>query len=740
MLKFIRNILIFILKKSIELIEKIEYRKYDLDEENISKKILNTLNTKFKVLTDTGYESVDNIHITQPYIEWKIETENGYFLQAADNHILFDFNFGQVFIKDLKIKDFIQTDVGPQRVVSITKNYFRSSMFDLSVNSPNHRFYTNGILSHNTICSSITILHYVLFNNNKNVLVTANILDTAVEILSKIREIYQSLPFFLQQGIVNWNQKFMVFENKSRIKGFATTKTSSIGQAADFLYLDEFAHIPDATADKFYKSVFPTVSNIDNSKIIITSTPNGYNLFHRLLTDAEKPESEKSSYAAKRVYWWQVPKRFVTYIKLDSRKLEDLGIKRDTVMEYLQQKYENNKSEIKYDSELKKWVIHVFNNDDCTEEDILKEEISGIRFLEFSDITTWKKEAIKNIGGEDAFNQEYDLRFINSSRNILSEAIIDKINKNKKEYEWIPIENLDRLKFSYKDLHWVKDQDLFDINQRLNYKIVMSIDISEGLGQDYSIINIFKISPKDSHLINRQKSKYKSLVDFVKLEQIGMFRSNLTSVSQLSEILYLICFEFFNPDNVKVVLEINTYGNELLAHLPNVFDGKNNYGSSIFFRYKHRQDAQEEKIGIKIGDNKNLLVKEYQERMEMESIYVNNIVNITEVTTFIKHVTSAGNIRYAADGSSNDDTVMTLVSLSSVFGKPNFNQIVDDFIQSSNNSEFKSLVDEFMSSSEYIEPINYSQILDIRRRKMNSNVKSDVSENSVNEWLAKLKR
>ena len=67
-----------------------------------------------------------------------------------------------------------------------------------------------------TICSSIMMLHYVLFNNNKNVLVTANKLDTAVEVLDKIREIYQRLPFFLQQGIINWNQKFMVFENKSR--------------------------------------------------------------------------------------------------------------------------------------------------------------------------------------------------------------------------------------------------------------------------------------------------------------------------------------------------------------------------------------------------------------------------------------------------------------------------------------------------------------------------------------------
>ena len=42
------------------------------------------------------------------------------------------------------------------------------------------------------------------------------------------------------------------------------------------------------------------------------------------------------------------------------------------------------------------------------------------------------KEAIKDIGGEDAFNQEYGLRFINASKSLLNEAIIDELLKNKK--------------------------------------------------------------------------------------------------------------------------------------------------------------------------------------------------------------------------------------------------------------------------------------------------------------------
>jgi hypothetical protein len=723
----------------IRFIEKIEYKKRSLDEDDISKKIINSLNTSnLKVLTDTGYEPVSKIHLTQPYTHWIIKTNN-FYLSCADNHIVFDEEIEEIFIKDLKIGDAIQTKNGPEKIISIIKTKFKSSMFDCTVDHPNHRLYTNGILSHNTICSSIMMLHYVLFNNNKNVLVTANKLDTAVEVLDKIREIYQRLPFFLQQGIINWNQKFMVFENKSRIKGFATTKTSSIGQTADFLYLDEFAYLPDNIADKFYKSVFPTVSNIENSKIIITSTPNGFNLFHRLLSEAEKPEGEKSSYCAKRVYWWKVPKRFSTYIRLNTKKSEELNIDRDVLLKYLIEKYPKNNHSLKYSDELKKWVIITLNTSDCTEEDILSESFNGVRLLEFSDITTWKKETIKDIGGEEAFNQEYDLRFINSSRSLLSETLIDDLTKNKKPYEWERIEEFEeKLKFSYQGFKWIQDDDIYLPLKRKDYKIIISVDVSEGLGQDYTVMNIFKVGMKSIELIESQKHKYKSIVDFFRLEQIGIFRSNLISVQQLSEILYLTAFEFFNPDNVKIVLEINTYGNELLAHLPHVFDGKNNYGSSIFFRFKHRTDAIEEKIGLKVGDNKNLLVKEYQDKMEERSIIINNEINISEITTFIKHTTNAGNTRYAADGSSNDDTVMTIIDMCAIFQKNDFKQIIEDYCDSLSDTTMKTYINQVLNGMEYTEGVDYKQLLDIkRRRSLKNRYKNDASSSSP--WSNQLK-
>ena len=229
----------------------------------------------------------------------------------------------------------------------------------------------------------------------------------------------------------------------------------------------------------------------------------------------------------------------------------------------------------------------------------------------------------------------------------LNESVIDSLLKNKKTYIYrdIPMFN-DKLKFMYNDLKWLDDDTVFNHNDRKDIKGIMSIDISEGLGQDYTIINIFKLGIKPTHLIEMQKSNLYDFSDFFWLEQIGLYRSNLISVKQLADLFYMLAFEYFDYEKFRVVLEINTYGNELLAHLPHVFEGRNNYGSGIFFRYKHRMDSDEEKIGLKIGDNKNLLIKDYQENMTKNNFNITNEDNIKEITTFVKHITSSGNIRY----------------------------------------------------------------------------------------------
>lgn len=728
MYRIFKKLLILITKNLITLIEKYEYRKISLDEDDINKKILNSINVLgIKTNTDTGYQKISKLHLTQPYKNYILKTES-YKISCADNHIVFDSTFNEVFVKNLKIGDYIQTENGLEKVISLEIDDFKSSMFDATIDHVNHRFYTNGILSHNTISSAIFMVHTILFNNDKNIMIVANKGDTAIEIVDKIKSIYSLLPFYMKPGAKTWNQKSLTFDNGCRIKTATRTKTPAIGFTIDVLYLDEFAHIPSNIIEPYYTAVYPTVSAIKNSKIIITSTPNGMNLFHKLLTDAERPEGDpqKNNYKAMRVYWYQVEGRFVTYIRLNEHRLYEHSINKEYVYDEVVKKWGGvTKVDMDWNIDLQKNVISVYNNDLCSDEEVKKFRIidgkgNDIPIISISEVTTWKEEAIKDIGGEDAFNQEYGLRFINDSKSLLNESIIDDLLKNKRNYVYREIDTLtNRLKFSYDDLKWVDDENIFIHEKIKDYKIVISVDISEGLGLDYSVINIFKISPKSSSLVEIQKRSYKSVVDFFKLDQIGVYRSNIVSIKQLAEIFYVLVFEYLNPDNLKVILELNNYGNTLLAELPHVFDGNNDYGSFVFERYKHRIDSNEEKVGLKITGTKNLLVKDYQDLMGMKSFYINNEETIREITTFVKQTTSSGNVKYAADVG-NDDIVMTIVNTTSIFTKHDFKEMIEDLMESMNKDEV-DYISDCMSNSEYIEIIDYSQVLKVRREYMTKN-------------------
>lgn len=627
-------------------------------------------------------------------------------------------------------------------VGSITLRDYQKDILDNFVNSRFNILMASRQVG-KTISSAIFILHTILFNNDKNAMIVANKGDTATEIVDKIKSIYTLVPFFLKPGIKVWNQKSLTFENGCRIKTSARSKTPAIGFTIDLLYLDEFAHIPSNIIEPYYTAAFPVTSAVQNSKIIITSTPNGMNLFHKILSEAERPEGDplKNNYKAMRVYWHQVPGRFVTYLRLNDNKMFEYGVTKEQIFDRVREFYPETvtKTTMYYNQDFQKNIISVFNNELCTDEDVKQLTFIDSKGFEtplraLGELTTWKEEAVKDIGGEDAFNQEYGLRFINSSKSLLNESIIEELLNSKKNYIFEEISEFEnKIKFSYKDLKWVDNYDIFSPINRNDFKILMSVDIAEGLGQDYSIINMFRISEKSRELIDVQKVKYKSIVDFFKLEQIGLFRSNLVSVKQLAELLYMLAFEYFNPDNVKIVLELNNYGNTLLAELPHVLDGNNDYGSSVFFRYKHRVDAPEEKVGLKVGENKNLLVKDYQDLMLSKGFSVNNEDTIREITTFVKHTTTAGNTRYAGDGNANDDCVMSIVNLSSVFEKNEFKEMVTEHFDRFCSTEFKNYVNECLNKMDYVEGVDYGQLLRIRRDHMNRQ-KAYNPESNIN-WF-----
>lgn len=154
-----------------------------------------------------------------------------------------------------------------------------------------------------TTTSAVFMLHYILFNTDKNALVLGNKRRTAIEILDKAKKIYLELPFFLKPGIYKWNEGEIVLDNGCRLMAEATTINSGISFTFHCVLSDEFAHIQPNIIDKFYNNLFPTIT-AGKARFMITSTQNGRNLFYRLYKAAESGESE---YAPFKTDWDEVP-------------------------------------------------------------------------------------------------------------------------------------------------------------------------------------------------------------------------------------------------------------------------------------------------------------------------------------------------------------------------------------------------------------------------------------------------
>ena len=150
------------------------------------------------------------------------------------------------------------------------------------------------------------LLHYVLFNENKNVAILANKSSTARDLLGRLQLAYEHLPKWLQQGVMNWNKGSLELENGSKIVAAATSSSAIRGGSFNIIFLDEFAYIPNNIADEFFSSVYPTISAGKSSKIMIVSTPHGMNMFYKIWTDAI---NKNNTYIPIEVDWREVPGR-----------------------------------------------------------------------------------------------------------------------------------------------------------------------------------------------------------------------------------------------------------------------------------------------------------------------------------------------------------------------------------------------------------------------------------------------
>jgi hypothetical protein len=112
--------------------------------------------------TPQGWINIEGVGKTVKYEEHKLVLASGDELICADDHILYrcdnlDFNskkcdMHEVYCKELELGDFIMTKDGPDMIMDLSTTGKKSHMYDLQLSEgSNKRYYTNNILSHNSL-------------------------------------------------------------------------------------------------------------------------------------------------------------------------------------------------------------------------------------------------------------------------------------------------------------------------------------------------------------------------------------------------------------------------------------------------------------------------------------------------------------------------------------------------------------------------------------------------------------
>ncbi len=434
-----------------------------------------------------------------------------------------------------------------------------------------------------TTTTIVEIVHFLCFNIDKDVVVIAQSDKVVTEILNKIKECFSRIPFFMQPGVISFTKDKIFLDNGCRLSIGVASESVVQGFSLDLVYIDEFAYIRSSLITKFWNNIVPSISNNPKSRIIITSTPNGRNLFYKLWTDAIMGANKFKPF---RIYVEDVPRK---------QSLEDF------------------KAEMISLFGIEGWLQGFECSFDVGLKSIFDTKMQGV---------------LRNIQKE---NEEFW-----PQRTVVSGTKMD---------------SEDDSAILGGRLDWVS-KDKIHYNTALDY-FGISLDISEGLGQDFSVIKINKI---DWDIV-RKKVVFKT---------VGVFHGNMISVEELArELLDTLKKYSFNLKKIKIVTENNTFGAEFFATIKSLIlfgsvDGVSySWCNMDIFAKFYRTSKKDLDFGIRWSeDNKKIAVKALANMVSTETFISTHTMTIEEYLNFGRQENGTYSTNYG-----NDDLVMADVTL-----------------------------------------------------------------------------
>lgn len=263
------------------------------------------------------YNSNPNLKAANQSIKFTQEQIEEY-IKCAEDPVYFINNYCQIVTLDHGLQPFKLYDCQVNKIRVIHENRKVILM--------------EGRQQGKTTTSAAYILWYTLFQSNKNVAILANKKTAAAEVLDRYQIMFEGLPHWMQQGVEGWNKGDIVLENGSKVFTAATTASGIRGKSVNLLYVDEAAIIPNNIAEAFFASVYPTISAGNTTKILLSSTPLGYNHFWKFWNDAEKG---RNGFVPLFIPYWEIPGRDEKWADEQLRTLGELKYNQEILCKFL---------------------------------------------------------------------------------------------------------------------------------------------------------------------------------------------------------------------------------------------------------------------------------------------------------------------------------------------------------------------------------------------------------------------
>lgn len=291
----------------------------------------------------------------------------------------------------------------------------------------------------------------------------------------------------------------------------------------------------------------------------------------------------------------------------------------------------------------------------------------------------WKEEMIGILGSEEAFYYQYGTQFLAPEGCLVSRECLKRIHDSTVIYEKITEEQCEEinLQIQFKDCLFIKPE--YEIRNFIDEQhwYIITVDLAEGGGGDYTVFNIFEVIDKD------------------KFEQVAYWRSNEVDIELATLDFWLLCGQLFNNDRCVWSVEWNTYGALFYNILKNYNEPdfspetawRNNIvpdGIDLFYfaRYK-RQAIDDDGNGTKLiqgirfsNSNKSLACSLLRLLFEKGDVIITDLISAGELENFED---KNGNGSYKA-AYGHDDIIMTFCQLPLLKQTPRYKDFMEEYV------------------------------------------------------------